>query len=314
MSFSTQVKEELLHRQDVFGAKPKACCHHAELYGLMLCNRDFSKSEMSIKTENSDIAEKYARGIEEITGNMPAISCSSAGKYRVQVTSLEDRKIVLAAFGHSGNEVTQRLNRANLEYDCCNAAVLRGAFLSCGTITDPEKDYHLEFILSHKVLCNDFMKLFSELDLQPKYVLRNGAHVIYFKDSESVEDLLTLMGATESTLELMGTKMYKDMRNQVNRRMNFENANSSRSFDAAYKQMEAIRYIEEQKGLQYLPNDLRELAILRKENPDYTLNDLADNLKTPISKSGVNHRLKRILETAEDLRLAEKKAAAKEKK
>ncbi|HPZ00839.1 MAG TPA: DNA-binding protein WhiA, partial [Clostridiales bacterium] len=122
------------------------------------------------------------------------------------------------------------------------------------------------------------------------------------KDSESVEDLLTLMGATESSLDLMGTKMYKDMRNRVNRRVNFENANAARAFDAAYKQLEAIRTIEEQKGLQYLPSDLQELALLRRENPDYSLQELGDHLKEPLSKSGVNHRLKKILELAEELR------------
>lgn len=302
MSFASRVKEELLQNQDAFQQRPKACCHHAELYGLMLTCRDFSKAHMGIKTETEAIAKKYATGIIELTGHTPTISRSAAGKYRVTVDSAEDRIAVLAAFGHDPGEVTRRLNRANLEFDCCHAAVLRGAFLSCGTITDPEKDYHLEFVLSHKVLCNDLMKLFSEWNLTPKYVQRNGAHIIYFKDSESVEDLLTLMGATDCSLDLMGTKMYKDMRNRVNRRMNFENANSSRAFDAAYKQIEAIRTIEEEKGLQYLPQDLQELALLRKENPDYSLKELGDNLKEPLSKSGVNHRLQRILEIAEELR------------
>lgn len=311
MSFSVDVKTELLHCQDVFGAKPRPCCTHAERYGLFLCCREFGKSKMSLKTEHKEIAERYAEGVKEITGHEPEITCSDAGKFRVSVVTPEDRKAVLSAFGHTGSEVTRRLNRSNLDDDCCQAAILRGAFLSAGTVTNPEKDYHLEFILSHKVLCNDLMKLCSELDLHPKYVQRNGAHIIYFKDSESVEDLLTLMGAMESSLELMGTKMYKDMRNKVNRRMNFENANSSRAFDAAYKQIEAIRYIEEHKGLQYLPDDLRELALLRKNNVDYSLQELADNLRDPISKSGVNHRLQRILETAEDLRRMEARAEQK---
>lgn len=302
MSFATKVKEELLQGQTAFGTKPRACCHHAELYGLLLFCRDFSKSRMGIKTDNEGIALKYATGVLELTGHRPFMTQSESGRYRVTVPTAADRSKILAAFGYSGNEVTRRLNRANLEFDCCHAAVLRGAFLSCGTVTDPEKDYHLEFILSAKVLCNDLMKLLSEWNLTPKYVQRNGAHVVYFKDSESVEDLLTLMGATESSLDLMGTKMYKDMRNRVNRRVNFENANAARAFDAAYKQLEAIRTIEEQKGLQYLPSDLQELALLRRENPDYSLQELGDHLKEPLSKSGVNHRLKKILELAEELR------------
>jgi len=228
-------------------------------------------------------------------------------RYRVSVPTDAGRQKVLEAFGYSGKELNRRLNRANLEFDCCNAALLRGAFLACGTITDPEKDYHIEFILSYKVLCDDLMKLMTEMDLAPKCVMRGGSHVIYFKESESVEDLLTLMGATESSLEVMGTKMYKDMRNKVNRRMNFENANSTRAFDAAYRDIEAIRYIEEKRGIQWLPQELRELARLRLENPDYTLSELASELSVPISKSGVNHRMKRILEAAEDLKSEEEK-------
>ena len=164
----------------------------------------------------------------------------------------------------------------------------------------------MEFVLATKSLCTDLMDLMERSGLNPKYVMRGGAHVIYFKDSESVEDLLTLMGATESTLELMGTKMYKDMRNRVNRRMNFENANSSRTFDAAYRQIEAIRYIEQKRGLESLAPELRELAKLRLENADYSLKELGENLSEPISRSGVNHRLQKILEYADDIKTVER--------
>ncbi|MBQ5580424.1 MAG: DNA-binding protein WhiA, partial [Clostridia bacterium] len=116
----------------------------------------------------------------------------------------------------------------------------------------------------------------------------------------------TLMGATSSSLELMGTKMYKDMRNRVNRRLNFENANSTRTFDAAYRQIKAIEYIEQKRGLESLPPELRELAKLRVENADYSLKELGENLSEPISRSGVNHRLQKIMEVADDLKLIEK--------
>ena len=304
MSFAQQVKTELTaydaaRRES--GEEPSHC-RHAEQYGLFVFCRNFSRKEMGIKTEYKEIAQMYAAAACEMSGKKAAVVQTSAGKYRVEVDTLHARESVLSTFGYSGQEVTRRLNRANLDFDCCNGALIRGAFLSCGTITDPEKDYHLEFVLSHKVLCDDLMKLMTELEFNPKYVVRNGAHIIYFKDSESIEDLLTLMGATESSLELMGTKMYKDMRNKVNRRMNFENANSSRAFDAAYREVEAIRYIEERKGLAYLAPELRELAKLRLDNVEYTLSDLADHLQDPISKSGVNHRMKRILQTAEELK------------
>lgn len=304
MSFAQKVKTELLERtaEAAENGTERSCCHHAEQYGLFLFNRNFSLQNISMKTEQKLLALKYAEAVKELTGNMPHAEQSAAGNWRVSVEDPEDRRKILESFGYSGNEITRRLNRANLEFDCDNGAFLRGAFLSCGTITDPEKDYHVEFVISHKVLCDDLMTLLREIDFAPKYIQRNGSHVVYFKDSESIEDLLTLMGATDSTLELMGTKIYKDMRNKVNRKMNFENANSSRAFDAAYHQMEAIRYIHDKRGWEYFPPDLRELAKLRLENPEYTLQDLADNLSSRISKSGVNHRMKKILQMYEDLK------------
>ncbi|MBP5272532.1 MAG: DNA-binding protein WhiA, partial [Clostridia bacterium] len=256
------------------------------------------------------IAAAYQEAVREMTGHCPPLEQTSGGKYRVSVEDPVDRQAILSEFGYSGNEVNRRLNRHVLQDDGCFAALLRGAFLTAGTITDPEKDYHLEFLLSTKSLCSDLMELMRESGLSPKYVQRGGLHVIYFKDSESVEDLLTLMGATESTLNLMGTKMYKDMRNRVNRRMNFEYANSTRTFDAAYRQIEAIRYIEKKRGLESLPPELRELAKLRLENADYSLKELGENLSEPISRSGVNHRLQKIIEFADDLRLIDKNKKA----
>ncbi len=313
MSFASDVKDELISisRHSRQSGEMKQCCKHAEMYGLFLFCRDFSSTEVSIKTENESIAALFMQYAMLITGKKPKMEKSSAGKYKVSVIGSAERAKLLAVFGHTGQEVTRRMNRANLDDDCCVSALLRGAFISCGTLTDPNKDYHLEFVVSHQVLCNDLMKLLTEIDMSPKYVRRKGAHVVYFKDSESVEDLLTYMGATSASLEIMGMKMYKDMRNHVNRRMNFENANSSRAFDAAYKQIEAIRYIEETKGLGYLPDDLRELARLRLENEDYTLKDLSDNLREPISKSGVNHRLKRILQIYEELKAFDKRDSDK---
>ncbi|MDD6808149.1 MAG: DNA-binding protein WhiA [Oscillospiraceae bacterium] len=313
MSFASDVKNELISvsRESYKSGNMRDCCLHAEMYGLFLFCRNFSQSEISIKTENQNIAKLFSEFVKRITGNNALIEKSDAGKYKASVKTAQDRKKILSEFGHTGTEITRRLNRANLDDDCCMSALLRGAFMSCGTLTDPNKDYHLEFVISHKVLSEDMMKFITEVELSPKVVIRKGSYVIYFKDSESVEDLLTLMGATESSLEIMGMKMFKDMRNHVNRRMNFENANSGRAFDAAYKQIEAIRYIEEKRGLGYLPEELREVAKIRIENEDYTLKDIADNLSVPISKSGVNHRLQKILGIAEDLASFEKEALKK---
>lgn len=308
MSFSHDVKSELMSFSDTAreSGEMKPCCMQTETYALFLFCRSFSTKEMGIKTEHRSIAERYAAAVQDMTGHRPKLEQTGGGKYRVTVDDPVDRQAILSEFGYSGNEVNRRLNVNVLQDEGCRSALFRGAFLAAGTITDPEKDYHLEFVLSTKSLCLDLCNLLTEARMNPKYVQRNGANVIYFKDSESVEDLLTLMGATEATLELMGTKMYKDMRNRVNRRMNFENANSSRTFNAAYKQIEAIRYIEQKRGLESLQPELRELAKLRLENADYSLKELGENLSAPISRSGVNHRLQKIMEVANDLKLIEK--------
>ena len=314
MSFAKTVKDELIEKsvlaRTMGGMRP--CCIHAEMYGLFLFCRDLTPATMCIKTEQEGVAELFSDYSQTITGAEPRVDFSNSGKYKVTIRNARERKAILDYFGHSGDEVNRRMNRANVEDECCMAAILRGAFLSCGTVTDPEKDYHLEFVMSHKVLSDDLRKLISEItiaddatgniiEFTPKYVQRRGVHVVYFKDGEQIENLLTYIGASDAALQIMGARMYKDMRNRVNRKMNFENANSSRAFDAAYKQIKAIEYIEETQGIGYLPDDLRELALLRLENEDYTLKDLADNLKEPISKSGVNHRLSKILEIAEGL-------------
>lgn len=117
---------------------------------------------------------------------------------------------------------------------------MRGVFIACGTISSPEKNYHLEFSVSYKKLCNDLIQLLDEVGFAPKYVRRKSSHIVYFKVSEKIEEFLTLVGAMNSTLELMGIKMHKDMVNHVNRRVNFENANLSRTVDAAIVQVEAI--------------------------------------------------------------------------
>ncbi|MBR5753466.1 MAG: DNA-binding protein WhiA [Clostridia bacterium] len=308
MSFSHDVKSELIAFSEAARASGNLplCCRQSEIYALFLFCRSFGASEMGIRTEHEGIADAYVAAVKEMTGHRPKTERTAGGKYRITVEDPVDRQAILSEFGYSGNEVNRRLNTGLLQCENCPAALFRGAFLTAGTVTDPEKDYHMEFVLSTKNLCSDLMAQMEQAGLSPKYVMRGGAHVIYFKDSESVEDLLTLMGATESTLELMGTKMYKDMRNRVNRRMNFENANSTRTFDAAYRQIEAIRYIDRKRGLESLPPELRELAKLRLENADYSLKELGENLSEPISRSGVNHRLQKILEFADDLRSVEK--------
>lgn len=294
MSFSSQVKAELAAVENT------PCCMHAQTYGLLLFSRAFSFVEMSMQTDTEQIARMYREGIQREAGVEANLTQSSSGKFKVSVRTASQRQQVMAAFGHEKGELALRLNRANLAGDCCMAALLRGAFLACGTLTDPEKDYHLEFVVPYRYISRDLAKLLHEWNLAPKQLERKGSHVVYCKDSERIEEILTLMGAQNAALELMGIKMYKDMRNNINRKINFETANISRTANAAAEQVYAIETILEHAGLESLPEELKEIALLRLENPEMSLRELGEALSEPISRSGVNHRLRRLVSIAQE--------------
>ena len=169
-------------------------------------------------------------------------------------------------------------------------------------MSDPMKSYHAEFCVPHKNLSVDLCKILSEIsecDFTPKTVVRSGSYVVYFKGSEQICDLLTYIGAPLSAMEIMGTKAIKQVRNNVNRIINGEVANIGKIASASAKQLEAINHIKKTKGLETLPEDLREIAYLRLENPEMSLRDLGQNLSPPISRSGANHRIQRLLEYAD---------------
>ncbi|MCH5190924.1 MAG: DNA-binding protein WhiA [Oscillospiraceae bacterium] len=300
MSFSAEVKNEILSVET-----ENECCRHAFAYGMMLFSRAFSSLDISLLTEHGGIAEKYCEMVKNICGVTPKLLKSDAGKYKAEVKTQEDRNKVLETFGYDKKTGALRLNWSNITDECCKNAFLRGAFLSCGTVNDPKKGYHLEFVVPYMNLSRDlthFIKDYDELGIEPKTVRRNSNYVIYFKDSESIEDILTVMGAVNSCLELMGVKMYKDMRNNVNRKLNFESANFDKTIDAAARQIDAIEHIKNTVGLFYLSDELREIAVLRTENPDMSLRELGSNLSTPISRSGVNHRLQKICDIAQSIK------------
>ena len=271
MSFSSDVKHELAGIQE-----ERVCCRMAEAYGLAEFGHAFSTRAVSLQTENEAVARLYAAVLGE-AGGIPLSVTEGKGLYTAAAAEREDRLRILSRFGHAPTDVGVRLNRANLECDQCPAAFVRGAFLSCGTMTNPEVDYHLEFSVP-------FLNM-----------------LVYFKESESIEDCLTLMGATSAALELMGVKMVKDIRNNINRVTNCESANIDKTVAAAAVQSEALRKIERTVGLDALPEELREIAYLRLENPELSLRELGEALDRPLTRSGVNHRLRRILEFAEKL-------------
>ncbi|MEG0545710.1 MAG: DNA-binding protein WhiA [Oscillospiraceae bacterium] len=295
MTFSSKVKDEILKIDNV-----KTCCQLSESYGLLLFARGFSLKEIYISTENSSVAEKYKNIVERLSLQDADTIKSESRKYKILSLDKVANKKVLMAFGYEGNERSRRLNWGNISDECCFGAFLRGAFLACGTINDPEKSYHLEFVIPYLNLSKDLKRVMEEMNLEPKEITRNGSYILYFKDSEEIEDVLALIGATNSTLELMGIKMYKDVRNNVNRRLNFESANLDKTVNAALIQTEAIELLMKNGEFKNLPAELKEIAMLRIDNPDFSLKQIGDMLIPPLSRSGVNHRLKKLCNMAEN--------------
>lgn len=299
MSFSANVKEELLNIEI-----ENPCCLKAMAYGMLLFGRSFKLSGISMLTDNQATATMYQRLVKEVADVDVTCTVSPSGKYILSVDSLEDRAKVFATFNLTGKESSLRINRSNLTNDaddeefCCFRAFVRGAFLSCGTICDPNKMYSLEFIVQFLRLSEDLLVLLNEMGVQAKSTQRRGVRVVYYKDSGTIEDVLTMMGATMSSIEIMGIKVLKDVRNRVNRRTNFETANITRTVAASMEQVEAIEYIEENMGFEMLSEDLKLMAMLRTENPDVSLRELGEMFDPPISRSSVNHKLTKLINIA----------------
>ncbi len=298
MSFSADVKKELTQNIS------SACCYKAEVFGMLILGRAFNLSEISLMTEFRDVSERYCAGIRDLTGITPTVSTSKAGNYKISVPDRDDRIKILDYFGYTGKELALRINLSNLEEtneDCCSRAFLRGAFLVCGSITDPEKDYHIEFTVQKAKLCNDLLQIIDDTGLKAKKIIRNNSYVIYSKEAESVEDFIGTMGANNAFMRIVQTRAIKDIKNQINRRSNFESANMSRSIEAGLKQVAVIEEILEKIKLSDMTSDLAQLCSLRLENPDISLDEIGKLMKPELSRSAVSRRFKKLEKIAAEL-------------
>ena len=300
MSFSSEVKDEMC-RVDVH----RKCCALAECYGAFLYGNTFTSGEIKIITENRAFAERLPKLMKKAFGFEPDMlpDEKKGGKLIISVTDSEKNEAILQAFGYSWDtNVSHHINLAMLEDECCKVAFLRGVFLAGGSVTDPEKRYHLELVTNHRSVSGELYSLLLEMGFEPKETERAGSRITYFKQSNYIEDILTLIGAPVSSMKIMNAKLEKELINDVNRRVNCETANINKTVSAAMKQVNDIRYIRDTIGLKELPEGLREIAELRLEYPNETLKELGDLLSTPLGKSGVNHRLRKLSEMAEHLK------------
>jgi DNA-binding protein WhiA len=295
----------------------RTCCAVAECYGLLLYCNTFNRREIRIITESRELAGRLPKLFRRAFGvgfdiapsnsSLPhgdAIPHSTGeadrirGKQTFLILSDEKLHCVFETFGLTGDRmVAHHLNLSVLEEECDRPSFLRGAFLAGGSVTDPAKRYHLELVTDHYNVSREMYSLLLDMGFEPKEAVRKGNYVNYFKQSSAIEDFLTTIGAPVAAMDLMSQKIEKDMRNSVNRKVNCDTANVTKTVDAAFQQIEAIERLEKESGLDSLPDKLRETALLRLGNPEASLSELASELR--VTKSCLNHRLRKLVELAE---------------
>ena len=298
MSFAYDVKAELCR-----APLSRGCCAVAEGCGVLLYASTFSANEVRIVTENDEFAARLPRLFQKAFGvkfdELPEEK--KGGKLVLRITQEDKLDAIWRALGYDRRaHFALHLNFALLEEECCRASFLRGAFLAGGSVTDPQKRYHLELATSHVQAGREVEALLRDMGFEPKNVMRQGSFVTYFKSSEHIADLLTLIGAPGRALEIVSAKIEKEMRNTVNRRVNCDAANLDKTVMAAYEQVEAFTRLTESGAIGELPVKLQEVAVARLLQPELTLSELAATFDPPLTKSCLNHRIRKLMKIAKE--------------
>ncbi|HIX28450.1 MAG TPA: DNA-binding protein WhiA [Candidatus Blautia stercoravium] len=312
MSFSGNVKEELLRQVD-----PARHCRIAELAAIIAFHGEIIRLStkeiiLRISAENESIIRKCFTLLEKTFKINGEVSIDKRivkknNRFTIDVEDPEETVKILQAVKlltaerrpvHSDTLVSQMVIQKN----CCRRAFLRGAFLCAGSISDPEKFYHFEIVCTTPAKALQLQEIIQSFEIDAKIVKRKKYHVVYVKEGAQIVELLGLMGAGVSLMNLENVRILKGMRNTVNRKVNCETANINKTVNAAVKQMEDIIYIRDTVGLHRLPENLEETALLRLEYPQASLKELGTLLSIPVGKSGINHRLRKICSIAEELR------------
>lgn len=299
MSFSSDAKTELCQARI-----EKKCCAVAESYGVLLYCNTFSPREIRIITASEDFAQRLPKlfkkafniGFDVLPPEKPA------AKHSFLINDPAKLRTVFETFGLEPDEhLSHHLNFGVIEEDCCRTSFVRGAFLSGGSVTDPEKRYHLELATPHHSVSRESYSLLLDLGFSPRETSRAGNSLLYFKQADAIADFFITIGASNTAMDVMTAKVEKEMRNTITRQTNCDSANIDKTIAAAQAQMDAIRAIAKEYGLDALPEPLKEAALLRITNPEASLADLSTLSYPPISKSGLSHRFKKIMSLAEEL-------------
>lgn len=313
MSFSMDTKNELAHI-----VPEKKCCMLAEIAGFIrMCGSirlaGGGKFKIVTTTESPAVARHYKTLIKEYFGIDAALEVGQGntlkkGKYYILTIGPESlseqilRETGILMVKEGFNVISDGIYNGLIRTKCCRKAYLRGIFLAAGTIADPEKSYHIEFVCNSEVLAGDVKKLINSfVGLHAKTLQRKKSFIVYVKESEQMIDILALIGAHSQLFTIENIRITKEIRNKANRINNCDNANIDKTLQAAEKQLGWIRKIQDTKGLRFLPDKLYEVAVLRLDHPEATLQELAELMDPPMKKSGLNHRMKKIEEFANKL-------------
>ena len=316
MSFSGEVKEELAKH-----VSPARHCQLAELAMILVCCASVQKDEngmpqLEIHAENSAVLRKCFTLLKKtfnINTDVFEKHIEQQGKtgyYQFSLTMAEGVERILNAVKWEKDESgflerQEIVSPLLIKNGCCRRAALRGAYLTIGSMSNPQRSYHLEFVCVSEKQAVQLCGILSGFELEAKIVICKKYHVVYMKEGAAIVDLLNIMEAHVALMNLENLRILKDISNSVNRRVNCEAANIVKTVNAANRQVADIELIREKKGILALPENLREAAVLRLEHPDATLSELSQMMNPPIGKSGMNHRLRKLSEIAEEIRQKE---------
>jgi len=271
---------------------------------MLLYGNTFTTREIRIVTGNKvlgkRIVDMFLAAFKTSFDIMP--DEDEPGKQAYIITNSKKISRIFEIYGYSKESLlAHHVNLGVLENECCNKSFIRGAFFAGGAVTDPTKSYHLELVTDHFNVSRQTYSLMLEIGFTPKETSRNGNYIIYFKQSSAIEDFLTYIGAPIHAMELMSAKIEKDVRNSVNRKVNCDTANVSKTVDAAAAQIEVIKKIKASEVFEELPDKLKQAADLRVENPELSIKELAEASNPPVTKSCMNHRMRKLVEISRNI-------------
>src|SRR5690625_2857037 len=312
LSFASDIKKELT------GIEVGMCCTYAELAALIRMNGVISKSKgkitLDIQTENAAIARRiytliksiYSYPVELLVRKKMKLKKNNV--YIVRLVKDVDSFLSKINILQKTSEIKLTIPAKYFEKECCKKAYLRSAFLAGGSINNPEtSSYHLEIFNFHQEHNTSLCKLLNTFNLRARELQRRNGYINYIKEAEKITEFLIIIGAHNALFKFEDVRIVRDMRNSVNRLVNCETANLNKTIGAAFRQVESIKLIDETVGLESLPERLQEIAQLRLKYQEATLKELGEFMESgKISKSGVNHRLKKIDEIADKIRKGEK--------